>query len=330
MPEDDDQPDPVLIVGAVTWDIVEGERRPGGAVTYAARAAAALGVRAYVLTAAGLDAGLDAFAGHVLAVVPGAQTMTLEHRFEGGRRAGTRRQRLIARPERALRPSDLPTHWPAPRTVILGPLLPDDIDVAAFLDIFAERLPEAETALLAQGLQRAVAPDGTIDELDAPSEALLDAARPRVTICLSAEDTARWEPASWNALVRHSRRVVRTLGAAGAEIRTRLGDGTGSGERVHLVPALPAAVIDTTGAGDVFATALILAMRAGDPDGDPAVDSAGEEVAGRLAAACAAACVERRGAASLPSRAELEARAGIVPAPQRDGVQRDRARGEHP
>ena len=68
-------PEPVLLVGAVTWDVVDGERVPGGAVTYAARAATALGVRAYVLVAAGDDADLDAFAEHELAVVRLEQTM---------------------------------------------------------------------------------------------------------------------------------------------------------------------------------------------------------------------------------------------------------------
>lgn len=300
-------PDPVLIVGAVTWDVVNGERVPGGAATYAARTATALGVRAYILVAAGEDAGLAAFADHELAVVPVEQTMMLEHRFHDG----TRQQRVLARPERPLRPSDRPAHWPAPRTMILGPLLPDDIDVAAFLDLDS---PE-ETAVIAQGLQRTVGSDGTIEHLERPSAALLDAARPGVTICLSAEETARWSSDAVDSLVARSRRVVRTLGAGGAEIRTRVA-GMDGVERVRQVPALDAAVVDTTGAGDVFATALILAMRTGD------------EVAERLAAACAAACVERHGSASLPARAELEDRAGITPDSRSDRSGRDGAQGD--
>jgi ribokinase len=283
------QPDPVLIVGAVTWDVVDGQRLPGGAVTYAARAAAALGVRAYILLAAGEDADLAAFAGHEVAVVRVEQTMTLEHRF----RDGTRHQRVLARPHRALHPADRPASWPAPRTVVLGTLLPGDIEVPAFLDLHAD-----ETMVIAQGLQRSVAADGAVAELDAPSTALLEAARPDVTLCLSEEETGRWDahhPGALGALLGRCRRIVRTLGAEGAEIRTRDGDA----DRILHVPALPAAVVDTTGAGDVFATALILAMRAGD------------QVAGRLAAACAAACVERRGPAPLPARAAILDRAGI-------------------
>ena len=302
MTENAAQPDPVLIVGAVTWDLVDGQRVPGGAVTYAARAAAALGIRARILLTAGEDADLAAFAGHELAVVRVEQTMTLEHRF----RDGARHQRVIARPHRPLHPADLPAPWPRPRTLVLGTLLPDDIDVPAFLALGAE-----ETAVIAQGLQRSVGPDGAIVERDAPSEALLDTARPAATLCLSAEETDRWtahHPGALGDLVARCRRVVRTLGADGAEVRTRDGDA----ERILRIPALPAEVIDTTGAGDVFATALILAMRAGD------------QVAGRLAAACAAACVERRGSAPLPARAELLTRAGLVPA-DLDGAQGDRS-----
>ncbi len=292
-------PEPVLLVGAVTWDVVDGERVPGGAVTYAARAATALGVRAYVLVAAGDDADLDAFAEHELAVVRLEQTMTLEHRFE----AGIRHQRVLSRPHRGLHPSDIPSDWPKPRTMVLGTLLPDDIDAPAFLDLAAD-----ETALIAQGMQRRVAADGTIEELDAPSEALRDAARSSVTLCLSSDETDRWPEGAVADLAGRSRRVVRTLGAAGAEIQTRDGDG----DRTLRVPALPATVVDTTGAGDVFATALILAVRAG------------EDVAGRLAAACAAACVERRASAPLPARTELEARAGIAPGANDVRAQGDR------
>jgi len=292
MPENDATPDPVLIVGAVTWDVVDGRRRPGGTATYAARAATALEVRAHVLVATGADADLDAFAEHELAVVSVEQTMTLAHHIEDE----TRHQRLIARPGHRMHPRDLPTSWPRPRTIVLAPLLPDDIDVPAFLDAFAGD-PDVEVALLAQGLQRAVAPDGAIEHLDAPPAALIEAARPTVTVCLSAEETAGWSRSDLDALVARSKRVVITYGAAGADIRSASGP---SITRTH-VPALPAEVVDTTGAGDVFATALILAMRAG------------EDVAGRLAAACAAACVERSGSSPLPARANIEARAGVTP-----------------
>ncbi|MGE3856251.1 MAG: carbohydrate kinase family protein [Dehalococcoidia bacterium] len=301
MPESAVPSDPVLLVGAVTWDIVGGERRPGGAVTYAARVAGALGIRARVLVAAGTEADLDAFAGHELAVVRVEQTMTLEHRTVDGRR----HQRVLARPDRPLAVTDLPEAWRHPRTIVLGTLLPGGIEAPDFLDLRAE-----ECGVIAQGLQRVVAPDGAIAEATAPTDALLAVARPDVTLLLSDDDVTGWSAGDLEAVAARCRRFVRTRGARGAEIRDR--DGV---RRVEAVAAQP---VDTTGAGDVFATALILAMRAGD------------DVAGRLAAACAAACVERPGSAPLPARAELITRAGLVPADLAPAGIGEGARGERP
>lgn len=271
---------PLLIVGPVTWDRFGTRRVPGGAAAYSARTAAALGLRAYVLTTAGADADLDALAGHELAVVPSKRTLTFAHHSAGG----ARRLRVLAAPDRPLTAADIPAGWPPPRTLILGPLLPDDVDVASFLDALAP----GETALLAQGLQRTVTADGAVAERAGPAPALLAAARDTITLFLSAEETAGWAPGALDTLAARARRLVRTLGAEGAEVRTRDG--------VTRAAALPAAAVDATGAGDVFAAAFILAVRAG------------EDTAGRLAAACAAASVERRGPAPLPARAEIEAR----------------------
>jgi ribokinase len=83
--------------------------------------------------------------------------------------------------------------------------------------------------------------------------------------------------------------VVLTLGAAGARI---LPDGPS-------LPALPARVVDTTGAGDSLAGALA----AGLADGRPLADAL------RLGLAAASLCVERYGCQpAMPARAEVEAR----------------------
>jgi ribokinase len=83
--------------------------------------------------------------------------------------------------------------------------------------------------------------------------------------------------------------VVLTLGAAGARI---LPDGPS-------LAALPARVVDTTGAGDSLAGALA----AGLAEGRPLADAL------RLGLAAASLCVERRGCQpAMPVRAEVEAR----------------------
>ncbi|MDO9445474.1 MAG: PfkB family carbohydrate kinase [Dehalococcoidia bacterium] len=284
--------DACWIIGPVTTDLFERDRRvPGGSVSYAARVAASFGLTARILTAVGPDADLDALAGHEVRVVPGA-TQTFAHDFPGGRR----RLRVVARPGRTLSAADVPASWGAPGTLILAPLLPDDIDLASFLDGW----PEVETALLAQGLQRDTDAEGVVRHLGAPAPALLAAARANVTVFLSEEEIEAWPDGALDALARSVRRVVLTRGALGARIM--------AGGEVVEVPASPADPVDPTGAGDVFATAFILGVRAGD------------RAAGRLAAAMAAAAVMVRGPAPLPARAAIESR---LVAPDPGGVAPD-------
>jgi ribokinase len=88
---------------------------------------------------------------------------------------------------------------------------------------------------------------------------------------------------------RHPDRVVLTLGARGARI---LPDGP-------QLPALPANVVDTTGAGDC----LTGAVAAGLAEGMPLADAV------RLGIAAASLCVERPGCQpAMPMREEAEAR----------------------
>ena len=279
-------PEPVWIVGPVTWDEVHAadrpemvNRMPGGTALYTARASDVLEVRAHLLVLGGAEADLHALAGHDVHRVK-AETLTLRHDLPGGKREQT----LVRASGRTVVPGDAPSAWPEPRTLILAPLLAEDIDVAAFIDEY----PTAEVGLLAQGLQRAVLPDQRIAHRAQPASALLDAARPNVSIFLSEEETALWAAGTLDYLVARCARVVVTRGADGARVLTR------SGERV--ITAAPADPIDSTGAGDVFGAAFILAVRAG------------EEFAGRVAAACAAAACEVRGPGVLPSLTEIEAR----------------------
>jgi ribokinase len=84
--------------------------------------------------------------------------------------------------------------------------------------------------------------------------------------------------------------VVATAGPAGVQARTADG---GS----HHVPAMPADVVDTVGAGDCFAAALTVALAEG----------ADLEAALRFATAAATVKVGRAGARSTPTRAEVDA-----------------------
>ncbi|MDA0271360.1 MAG: PfkB family carbohydrate kinase, partial [Chloroflexi bacterium] len=269
------------LVGPVALDRFEdGRLAPGGAVTFAATVATGFGLRARILTPAATGADLVAFEAHEVCVLPAPATLTFAHAFPDGRR----QLHVADTPDRTITAADAPAAWGAPSVLLLAPLLPEDIDLPSFLD----RWPQADVGLLAQGLQRRVGAGRIVEHLEAPSGALIAAARPKVTVFLSEEETEAWPEGALAALARSCRAVVLTRGHHGARIIT-------AHETVE-VPAAPAERIDPTGAGDVFATALILGRRAGD------------RAAERLAAAYAAAAVAVRGPGPLPPLADIESR----------------------
>ena len=194
---------------------------------------------------------------------------------------------MLARPDRPLRASDLPSGWERARLLILAPLLPDDIDIASFASLDA---PQGR-AIIAQGLQRRVEPSSSVSMLSHPSPALLRYSSADSWVFLSYDETSPWSRIDHDAFVRRPGHLVVTRGADGADIYSD------AGARFH-VDACPARPVDTTGAGDVFATVFMLSLHDG------------QNRAARLASAYAAAAVEVPGAAPLPGRAQLLARLG--------------------
>ncbi len=281
----------VLIAGAVTWDHFGEEHRPGGAVLYAARAAAALGLRARIVALAGPDADLDALEGHDVTIAESPHTLAFVHMFSP-RDAATRELHVAARPERALSASDLPAaHEDAFDLLVLAPLLPDDLDLASFASVPARR-----RALLAQGLLREVGADGLVSHASAPPNRLLDAIDARTSVFISEDEIAGWETGALAAVAAAAERVVVTRGARGATILR-------GGARIQT-SARPAESVDSTGCGDVFSVAYMLALTLG----------ADDTRAAAIGAELASAALGRSGAAPLPRiRSDLrsEARTGV-------------------
>lgn len=268
------------VIGPLTVDVVDGERRPGGAVSYAGRVARALGERLAILTIGAPDSDLSSFEGHDLVLIDD-RSLTFEHSGS----APARVLRVLDRPSRPLRASDLPARWDGLTTLIFAPLLPDDIDIESFAAVRVER-----RALLGQGLQRCIGRSEPIGHRRAPSERLVRLLTPESSLFLSADEIEDWDETALPALVRACARVVVTEGENGATVY-RAGNAT-----LHVTVA-PAEVVDTTGAGDVFATAFMLAIAAGTGDDDAA----------RLASASAAASIERPGAAVITA-SDIESR----------------------
>lgn len=275
-------PEPVLLVGPVSIDQIEGERRLGGVVTYAATVVAAFGLRARILTTAAPDTDLTPLAdAHDLHVVPSDATLT----FAFDQTSEGRQLTALARPSHTLSANDLPEAWRSPATLILGTLIEHDIDLESFAPLTQTA---AHTAIATQGLQRHATPliiRGPLRDLIS----LLPLCTPSTSLFRSEREAALWTTEQAAAIRETGARIVTTHGEHGADIEQ-------GGHRLLIPPVSFQSEIDSTGAGDIFASAFILALHEGDA------------AAGQLAAGFAAASVARRGPGPLPLRAEIERR----------------------
>ncbi|HMO57047.1 MAG TPA: PfkB family carbohydrate kinase [Roseiflexaceae bacterium] len=267
------QPD-FLLIGHFTRDLLDdGSTIPGGTALYAALTAYRLGRRVAVVSA---DAPLPADWPQAIeqAVVAGTAPI-----FENRYTPQGRVQLLHAAAE-PIRHADIPPPWLAASVIHLGPILAE-IDAALIA-----ALPARTIGLTPQGLMREWgALPGVINYRPwLPPPDLL--ARLGALI-LSIEDI-KGDEALAQRYARDCRLVALTRGAQGS---TLFIDGT-----PHQIAAAPATERDPTGAGDVFAAALLVRL---DETGDPLE-------AARFAARVAARSVEGRGASAIPTRAMLD------------------------
>ncbi|KAL4452411.1 hypothetical protein ABPG75_008073 [Micractinium tetrahymenae] len=256
----------ITIVGNVTIDIVDGKRVLGGAVSYAAAVAAAWGQRACIVAAAADDAPLGStFEGHDLVIVPSSQTLVFEHTYTFW--GNHRKLRVPAQPNVTLGWQHVPARCHRARTLLLGPLMPEDLDPASFLP-GAHPRPWWERALglaprqqqlvglMAQGLQRRLEGGGQVKQLRQPSGQLEQALGPSTLVFLSDVETEVWRNGTVEGLAARTRAFLVTRGGEGAD------EYLGAARRHHPVFAVDR-VVDTNGAGDTFATAYMLAAAAG-------------------------------------------------------------------
>lgn len=272
-----------LVVGHVTLDRTASGAVPGGSAWYAGRALAALGVRVRLLTAAGPDFPREALAGLDALVLAASVTTTFENAYAaGGRR--TQRVHAAAPP---LDPGALPEPWRDADVLLLAPVL-GEIAPAAF----AAAVRARATGLCVQGLVREVRPDGAVAPRRlAPGAGGLAG----VGLAVLGDDEAAGDPGLVAALAAAVPLVAFTHGRRGSEVRTAA--------RTLRVGVHPAREIDPTGAGDVFAAAMLLGLARGD---DPLA-------AARLGAAAASIVVEGLGGDALGRVGEAWARVEGVP-----------------
>ena len=281
-------PEPVLLVGPVSRDQVAHRIQLGGAVTYGAQVVTAFGLRGRILTIVNADTDISALADHAVTAAEDRQALSL--RIDRGPLG--RELSLVSRPSRALTAGDLPATWRYPRTLILGPLLQGDLDLQSFVPIAARA---DRVGILTQGLQRRPEPLVRVGP-PAEAETLIAIASPAVTLVRSEREATHWPASLEHAILAAGARLVTTYGRAGADIR--------EGSQHTVIP--PTHVVEeteATGAGDVFATALILGL------------GRGMTAAGQQAAAFAAASIHQRGPGRLPLLKEIEREVAVLTEP---------------
>jgi sugar/nucleoside kinase (ribokinase family) len=266
-----------VVVGHLTRDILPGgASAPGGTVFYGSIAASRLGYRAGMVTA---GAGPDAApAGVEVAAAPSEAGSVFAHSYVDGHR-----EQLVHSVAAPIAAEHLPDAWRAAPLAHIGPVIGE----------VAEELVHAFPRALV-----CVTPQGWMRRFEGPPPAPMRATpwRPSAgllrridLLVLSVDDLAGDEGAA-ASYAHHCPCVALTRGGDGITVLA-------GGETLHL-PAAPAAVVDTNGAGDVFAAAMLLQL----------FETGDVVQAARFAAAAAALACEGRGAAGISTRAGVFAR----------------------
>ena len=267
----------LVAIGHVTFDETPSGIQPGGSAYYAALTAHRLGLEVGLLTAVAADYPLDIFPkGIEVHVVPSPQTT----RYRVGEAQGMRALTLLSRAV-DLEAERLPAVWGKAPLALLGPVA-NEVDPA-----LAGAFDDASVAVLPQGWMRKREAGGLMSSQ--PWEDA-DAVLPRAQLLvLSEEDVGGSEETAVQWLHQVPLGAI-TRGRRGATLYV-------NGEPYH-VTADAATEVDPTGAGDVFATTLLIEYQ----------QSGDAWEAAALAACAGAASVEAAGAAGLADRAALEAR----------------------
>ena len=263
-----------LVVGHITQDLLDdGTYRPGGTVSYSGLTASALGQQVGILTSCAEDTDLSAYAGIQVRALPASQSTVFRNiPTDCGR------LQYMYHSARRLDASSVPEEWKLAPIVHLGPVAAE-IDP----DIFSA-FPRSLLCLTPQGWLRGFAKDGRVLPVDwTYSPKLLQAAH---AVVLSIEDLHNDENKveKWASLCRL---LVVTQSNQGARVYWN-GD-------VRRFPAPNAALVEDTGAGDIFAACFFHRLYATQDPWEAA----------RFAVRLAAASVTRRHFQSVPTAREI-------------------------
>jgi sugar/nucleoside kinase (ribokinase family) len=263
-----------VTIGHICQDILPQGWMFGGAATYSARMAQALGCQVQVLTSLRSDVDVrPALADIEVMRLPSDHTTTFENVYVDH----VRHQTLHAVAERLT-----PDRFPATLAADIVHLAP----IAQEVDLgWLDRFPGALIGVTPQGWLRQWDAQGRISPIGwAEAEKVLPHAD---AVIISIEDVAHHEELvqQWAA---QAKLLVVTRGAHGCTVHQN--------NQVIAVPTHPVEVVDATGAGDIFAASFLVRLR---ECGDPLA-------AARFASCLASQSITRQGLDSIPTSAEID------------------------
>lgn len=274
-----------LALGHVTKDLTwDGSSvTPGGTVLYSAITAQRLGLQAAIVTAcSSQDSSLLQMArdaGVWVHIIDSPYTTTFYNVYD---EAGKRTQ-VIGAQASSIWMRDVPARWQDSPIVHLAPVaqeLPDDMH---------SRFQDCLLAITPQGWMRGWDNAGLVTHSAWPLPPELTGLPSNTFLSLSIEDLG-YDPGLMENYVSLAPLVAITHGMDGAYIHSV--DGS------TVIPSCPAQVVDATGAGDVFASALFVRYK-----------ETGDLIFSTHFAHAAAACsIEGEGPWAIPDRAQVEQR----------------------
>ncbi|MCS6834479.1 MAG: PfkB family carbohydrate kinase [Anaerolineae bacterium] len=272
-----------LLLGHVTADLHPEGRTLGGTVAYSAPIAHLLGRRVGILTSCAPDEPLVEPLRSLakLVIQPSQSTTTFENRY-----TSIGRVQIVHRLAEPLSLDNLPAAWCEAPAVHLAPL------VAEFDPRIASAFPRALVMLTPQGLLRQWDRTGRV----MPRPWLDEGALRLVRLVVLSKQDIQGHPYLEAQYAQIVEQLIVTDGAQGGVVYDR--------GRPYPYAAYPVQEVDATGAGDVFATALLASLPRWLSDlRQPQSDDLARAVALAvpLAARLAALAVTRRGVAFFTS-----------------------------
>ena len=227
-----------LALGHICRDVISGGFAVGGAAAYAAAVASALGCRAAIVTSATEEAEWSAeLPGIPVHNVAANESTVFENIY-----TPTGRIQLIHAVADGLAADAVPPLWARAPVVFLGPIA-NEVD-AGIIHLFSNSI----IGVGPQGWMRRWDDEGRVFQVEWESAAAI---LPMAAVTfLSTEDLA--DPSLIDAYARLTPLLIVTDGANGCAVHHQ-GD-------VRRFPAPEVSVVDTTGAGDIFAAAYLVRL----------------------------------------------------------------------